>query len=51
MLYGYLAQGEPDFAIREIGISKDNDPADLLDGVDSTFGVAPSMIRFEAPME
>ena len=32
MLHGYLAEGELEFAIREEGVLKDGEPADLLEG-------------------
>jgi chloride channel 3/4/5 len=52
MLHGYLAQGELDFAIREEGLLKDDEPIDLLEGIMSTFiDRTPLTISAKAPME
>jgi chloride channel 3/4/5 len=52
MLHGYLAQGELDFAIREEGLLKDDEPVDLVEGIMSTFvDRTPLTISAKAPME
>lgn len=51
-LYGYLAEGELDFAINTPGVLNDEEEVDMLEGVLSTFvDLTPLTIAAKAPME